>query len=405
MKKKILALLMVMVLAMTALVGCGDKKDDKSSSTGTKATEEKSSFFKEFKELSDLKTGTEKVQLKYVIKNDEMKNSEEAKDFLDADGNLTVDLTFDVITESQTKVATDVSAKIGSKIDGKMMTVVVDGDEVYLEYAGLLDALKGLNNEQINSGLAQIESNFGKAIKVNVKTVSEAIKPILEQALASQENSQASPALKAIVAVFKDIKNNPEGLNEVIKTASDAAEKHFENLTGVDGDMYTLTINKDNAKDMLDDTEAFIKEDGQKIAEAFVEYVCKVAGDDAFGKPQAEIKEKIPGGVEKLVAEMDKNKDKTLEELQKSNLDAVMKINVNEGKDAKFSIAMKMDSEGTTIDYTGDVEFKAGSASIADKIPQDANDITTMINMLINQYGSMLTQGAAASDDSTTDIY
>ena len=169
--------------------------------------------------------------------------------------------------------------------------------------------------------------------------------------------------------------------------------------------MYTLTINKDNAKDMLDDTEAFIKEDGQKIAEAFVEYVCKVAGDDAFGKPQAEIKEKIPGGVEKLVSEMDKNKDKTLEELQKSNLDGVMKINVNEGKDAKFSIAMKMDSEGTTIDYTGDVEFKAGTASIADKIPQDANDITTMINMLINQYGSYLTQGAAASDDSTTDIY
>ena len=372
-------------------------------SSGEKKVEaqEDSSFFKELGKVSDLKVGSEKVNLKYVIKSDKLAEEESLKDFLDADGNLVVDLTADVVSESETKVAVDLSVNMGTKINGKMATLVVDGNILYLEYKGLLDTLKSFkDNEQIASAVQQIESNFGSAIKVDVKKVSEVVKPIMDKLMesTSTSNPEVGNIAKVYMAVVKDLIKNPQGANELVKSLSDAAEKNYENLEGVDGDMYTLTINADNAQKMVDDTENFVKNDAQKLVEDAITYVYKVAGEDALGKPESELKAKVPEWVDKAATEIAKNKDKVVEEIQKAKLDGVLKVKVDEGKSANFEIAMKMEAEGTSMDYTGSVEFKAGSASIKDKIPADANDITTMITTLINMYSSQITGAASDAD-------
>jgi hypothetical protein len=412
MKKKILALLMVMVLAMTALAGCGDKKDDKKSS-GTKeaVASEDSCFFKEMEKVAEMGPGCETIHLKYVIKSEEFANQDTFKEFLDADGNLAVDLTAEVTTESNEKVAVDVSATIGSKINGKMLTVVVDGEELYLEYSGLLNVLKEYkDNEQIASVVQQIESNFGSAIKLNTKTVSEAVSPlidsILENAAASgDEDSQLGQAIiKTYMAVLKDVIANPDSMKDLSKTYSELAEKHFANLEGTDGDMYTLTISADNIDKVLEDTENLLKEDGQKVLEDTVAYLYKVSGENALGKSEDEIKGQIPGWVEEASKAVSENKEEAIKFVKDAKIESVMKTKVND-KDAKFEITMKMDADGATVDYTASMEFTEGTKSIQDKIPTNANDITTMITTLVNMYGSQLTGAAAGASDSTTDIY
>lgn len=413
MKKKIIALFMVMVLAMTALAGCGDKKEEKKASESKEATvsTEDSSFFKEFSELADLEAGSETVHISYVIKSDELAMSEVEglKDFLDADGNLALDLTFDVVTESETKFAVDLSAKVGSKIDGKLMTIALDENELYVDYAGVLDVLKLYqDNEQIANIIQQIESNLGSAIKLDVKKVSEAVSPIIENvmdsAVAADENEAMSTILNVYTAVLKDAMSNSDDVKDLAKSISDVAEKNFENLTGVDGDMYTLTINNDNMETVIEDVENLLKNDGQNIAESVISYLYKVAGENALGMSEDEIKAEISGVMEQASSAIAENKASVMEELSKAKLDTTLKINVDKEKGGNFELAMNMEAEGTSLEYTGEVEYKVGTYSISDKIPADANDVTTMITTLINMYSGYLGGGSSMYDE-TSDIY
>lgn len=382
MKRKLLALFMILVLTMTAFAGCG--KDDEKKEE--KADTSKSSFFKEMSECTELgHTGTGNVTFDVLVKSEDFASNEQVKDYLDESGNLAVNLSVDMTVESSKKMAFEISGKAG-KIDGKLVTLALDGNMLYADISGLLDIVKTISGEDAAS---QIEQQIGKTVKLDINKVMEAY------SAAMKESSQGSGAAKfnEIFSSIMQVEITEDQIVDFCKALIDALGKNFENITGTDDDMYTLTISNDNLGDVIDDAANFLKNDGETIVTKFADTFADLL--EKAGVKADDIKADASKDIDEAVKSLQEQKDSIIENASKTKFNVVSKINVDEGKSVVFSIDTgDIEYNGTTVSLKANEEFEAGEASIADKIPADANDITTLITVYLKNF-------TKASEDSS----
>lgn len=387
MKKKLLALFMILVLTMTAFAGCG--KDDKKAE---KADPDESSFFKECSEMADLELGKSTVNLDFKMKGEALKSQEQAKDFLDDNGDLTAKLTFDVVFESETKFAADISAKVGSKIDGKMATISFDGQYVYLEYAELLKVIKDIAGEEAAASFEQI----GTSVKFDYNKVVEVVTQYMEKAGSSQisEAKMAMDIMNAITEISKDKKDE---IKDFDKKLFDAMDKKFDNVTGTEDDLYTFTVSNENLGDILDDAKKFLDEDAEAIVNDAIDLFAEAI--EKAGTSAEDTKAQVKDAISQASTQIADNKEEIIKSVADTEFKVVFGLNVDEGKGLKFNIKTNdiTVEEGMSFGGSLDIDYTAGTESISDKIPADASDITTLITIGLGNLGGV--SGAQNSDD------
>lgn len=387
MKKKILALFMILVLTMTAFVGCGKDDDEKEEAMN-------SSYFKELSKLSDFTTGTSTTTCDYKFKSDSFAQTSEVKDYLDENGDLSLQLTMDTIVESNTKLAMDISGKLGNYYDGKLLSFVIDEKVLYLDATGAFDIAKKILGDNKVTPYEQ----YGTVFKLDTSQLDmDKIMNAVKSAAGSTESIDAEQIdmvidiLSAVVDVFK---NSPEKVTDLGDAFIDAMSKNYENLTGTDGDMYTLTISNDKVDTIIDDTINLLNNDAEglvnKTLDVFSDAISKA------GVSTDTIKSSVPEYISQIAKSLSDSKEDAKKQLSEVKFNVVSKIKVDEGKSAKFSVETG-DTEirnGMVVNYKVNTDIKSEDASIADKIPSDAFDITSLITVALSNLDGLMS-GAA----------
>lgn len=353
--KRFLSLIMSLILVMTLFVGCGEKE---------------SSYFKEMNELKNVKIGTGTMVLSF-----EGSGFSGVPAQLNDNGKTAVNLKLDLSSESDTKAAVKISAKFGSSDYADVTTIIFDENKMYVDAGSIIEIVRIFDEEaasQIEIMLASVGAT--KYVSFDIAQVFQAMNIEMTENAKIQE-----PMVEYVEDVIKRI------------------EKSFDSLQGKDGDDYTLTINGDNADEFVDGMNTFCKNDLKEVYTKFIDTMKTVADNGGEMYQQFNNIEDDTSDIDELAKGLsDEEKEEFVKAIKDSKMNMVSRINIS-GKEgsrvAKFSIDTGELSESGMketfrMDFTG--EFKEGNVSIADMIPTDAMDLTSMLVGAYNmQQGSL----------------
>lgn len=353
MNKKILSVILTLVMVVSMFTGCG--KED-------------STYFKELKEMCKITTGTSTMEMNVVLSADDM--AEVPAMLLDADGKVALSIKAESTTESATKGAVKLMAKLGKDAEyAELTTMVVDDKKLYLSVDPIIEFVKTIDANTATE-LQTTLSSMG--ISGNV----------------SLDMGQLLEAMEMEYPTVTDEMN--KSAYEFIETLMTSLETNFKDLAGQDGDDYTFTINSDNAETAVTGLANFCKNDVKGLVEKFNALVADMYGED--NAVVTEIKtayEDIAKEAESAATSIEESKEDVVKVFKDYNINVASKASVD-GKDgkreAKFSIETgDITVEDATMNIGIKSETKEGKPSIAEMIPADAADLTTMLITLMNQ--------------------
>lgn len=352
--KKILSMLLTLVMVVALFSGCGSKESD-------------STYFKELQEMSKIKKGTSAMEMSFVADTTER---EIPKALMNADGKIDLKLKMEAKTESETKQAVKLSVKMGKNDYQDFTTIVLDGTKLYLDVVSIVDTVKSFD-----------------------KTAAAELDSVLQQmGITGNISLDLKQVAKAFDITLPDNQNNAKKAEDLMKGICEKLEKHFEAFTGKDGDNYTLTVNGDNAEKVVDAWIQFSENDMKQIYKDLLEYSKSIYGADSqIGKQYEELED--TSYVDDMIKEIKDNRDETIKGLKDSKVNIVSKISVtgDEGsREAKFSlesgdISFEEDGKAQTGNISMNCNIKEEDVKIADMIPENVMDITSLLIMMVNE--------------------
>lgn len=377
MSKKILSIMLSLVMVMSLLTGCGEKD---------------STFFKEVKEMSKISTGEATVEMNMSGTVDE--NDGVPAQLLDADGKLSVGMKMDLKQESKTKIAMKFALKLGTASDYQdVTTIAVDDSKVYVDVAPLIAFVKTIDEEAATSAEATL-SQIGvtDSLSIDYKQVIEAMGSEVPEA---QELDKET--LEKVNSIFDKVEND------------------FKDLQGKDGDDYTLSVNGDNAEKAVDAMAAFFENDCEEILTICVDVVKQAYGEDS---EFASMYDELLGDTSSLketAQQLKDSKEDIVSEIKESKINIVAKARTtgDEGsRNGKLSLETgDMTFEEDGVSQSANISFSAtikeGTPSIADMIPENAADITTLVITMINaqmEGAPAIDGGIIGGGDDATDM-
>lgn len=361
--KKILSIVLSLVMVMTVLAGCGDKKA------------ENSSFFKEAAKMQEIKTGTADMEFSFNAKGTDVSKDKEIPKQLKNGNNVALKLKMQTTVESGTKQAVKISAQYGVTEYAEVTTIIIDGSKLYVNVGSLVDFIKSIDKnigKQAETALGQLGA--GRYISLDLKQVCQALS-----------------------VEIPDMSKSAEELQKLTVKVMENLDKSFADIQGKDGDDYTLTVNSDNADKVVADLVKFC-EDGllKEVYAALMDWYVNIFGDDTeMGKQFAEMKKDSTAQLDEAVKDVKDNKDNMVSTLKDAKVNVTAKLNIT-GDEGERVCKLSVDSgeiKDTDSDITGSVSFtsnlKEGKASIKELIPTEGVvDITAMVNMMLSQLGA-----------------
>lgn len=373
MKRKLLATVLSTAMVATSLTGCG-------TAEGT-AKKDDSSYFKEMKEMASVNTGTSTTEMTFNGKVDE---AESIADILDADGKVNVSLKVETKTESADKSAVVISAKYGTQSDySEVTTMVLSEGTLYANVKPVIDLVSNFSEETATAMTTSLASmGITDYVSVKVDTVVE----LLEQSAGEEFNMN--------VEEYQD--DAVKFVNEVC----DILAKDFADISGKDGEDYTLTLDKDNAEKVITCAGKLINNDAEKIYDSFVEFAKVLYGEDSdIIKEFTESKEQNISDMKDAIKKEIEDKDEFVKTVEDNDISVISKIKVD-GKEGErtglFAIDASMnsklftelsDTEGT-YKLSIKEEFDEAKVTIDDLVPQDAVDITVLLTSALSGYAA-----------------
>lgn len=377
MSKKILSIMLSLVMVMSLLTGCGEKD---------------STFFKEVKEMSKISTGEATVEMNMSGTVDE--NDGVPAQLLDADGKLSVGMKMDLKQESKTKIAMKFALKLGTASDYQdVTTIAVDDSKVYVDVAPLIAFVKTIDEEAATSAEATL-SQIGVTDSLSI------------------DYKQVIAAMGSEVPEAQELdKETLEKVNSIF----DKVENDFKDLQGKDGDDYTLSVNGDNAEKAVDAMAAFFENDCEEILTICVDVVKQAYGEDS---EFASMYDELLGDTSSLketAQQLKDSKEDIVSEIKESKINIVAKARTtgDEGsRNGKLSLETgDMTFEEDGVSQSANISFSAtikeGTPSIADMIPENAADITTLVITMINaqmEGAPAIDGGIIGGGDDATDM-
>lgn len=353
MNKKILSVILTLVLVVSMFTGC-DKKE--------------SAYFKELKEMCKITTGTQTMEMNVTYKGED--TEEIPAILLDSEGKMTMSLKIEGTTESQTKAAVKIMAKLGQNADySELTTMVVDEKKLYLAVAPIIDFISRIDSAtatQLQTALA----NIGVTGNVSI---------------------DLGQLLEAMGGEYPEITDDMnKSAYEFIEALVDSLEKNFKDLTGQDGDDYTFTINGDNADKAVTGLANFCKNDVKGLVEKLNAVMAKVYGEDST--MYASVKEtynEMADEAANAATSIEEGRDDFVKTFKDNKLNIVSKASVK-GSDGEREAKLSVETgdiviEDKTLNINMKTELEEGKPSIAEMIPKDAADLTTMLITVINQ--------------------
>lgn len=361
--KKLLSIMLSLVMVMTVLTGCGDKKA------------ENSSFFKEAAKMQEIKTGTADMEFRFNAKGTGISKDKEIPKQLKNGDNVALNVKVETTAESETKQAIKISAQYGMTEYAEVTTIVIDGTKLYVNVGALTDFIKSVDEtigKQVETVFGQLGA--GRYISLDLKQVCQALN-----------------------IEMPDMSKSTEELQNLTLKVMENLDKSFADIQGKDGDDYTLTVGSDNADKVAADLVKFC-EDGslKEVYTALMDWYVNIFGADTeMGKQFAEMKKDSTAQLDEAVKEVKENKDSIVSTLKDAKVNVVAKLNVT-GDEGERVCKLSVDSgeiKDTDSDITGSVSFtsnlKEGKASIKELVPTEGVvDITAMVNMMLSQLGA-----------------
>lgn len=395
MKKKLLAMLLVLTLVMSMFTGCSDDKDKKSDKEGTKTETQDSSYFKEVKKLASVKTGKAKTSINVTVKANEVPTEAEAQAVLEMlkvkDGEYAADIILESKTESDSKASVKISVKLGAGETMELGTLAIDGTVLYVDIQPILDVIKQ-NSPELETQIDAALSQYGVAPVMSLN-ISKFVEALIN--MAGDEAANITAIMESLNITEEQVQATMDFVNKVM----DAVDKDFAGIQGTDGDDYTLTVGSDNAEAVVNALISFIEEDGEALVNAFVDYAISLYGEDSeMGRQMREAleSEDLASEIADIVKEAKEEKDETVQGLKDANVNVVSKILVTgeEGsRKGKFSIDTGdiAVEDGMTISATITSEIEEGGIS-AD-IPKNATDVTETLVSFLTLFAATGSQG------------
>lgn len=407
MKRRLLALLLVLTLVLSMFTGCSDEKKSKKSKEGTKTEATDSNYFNELKKMSSVKTGKSTTGLHVTVKTSEVPNDAESQQILDMlkvnNGEYAADIILDSKVESNTKVSVKVSVKPGSAETIELGTIAIDGSVLYLDLEPTFELIKAQmpdQADQIDAALAQYGMSPVMSLDIT-KFYSQLI------SVAKDKLGEEGAEISDMIAAYESMLNSFNITDEQVQAVTDLADKllealakDFDKTLGTDGDEYTLTIGSDNAEDVVNALITFIEKDGAALINELADFIITFFGEDSeIGQQfKAELEqEDISSEIAKAAEEAKQNKDKMVQELKDANFNIVSKASVTgeEGsRKATFSIETGDIAIEDDITISASLTSETEEGGISADIPNNATDMTETLIQLIQFYAAMAQSGA-----------
>lgn len=355
MNKKILSVILTLVMVVSMLAGCG-KKD--------------STYFKEVKEMCKITTGTQTVEVNATYAGDDL--GELPAFVLDADSKAALSIKAEATYESSTKSAIKILAKLGQDADyAELTTMIVDEKKLYLSVNPIIDFVK----------------------KIDEATATELQTSLASMGITGNVSLDMGQLMEAMGMEYPTITDEMnKSAYELIEAFVTALEKNFTDLAGQDGDDYTFTVNADNAEAAVTGLANFCKNDVKGLVEKLNALMAEIYGED--NELYTSVKEsydELANSAADAATSIEESKEDVITAFKDYKLNIVSKASVNgkEGKrEAKFSVETgDVTVENSTLNVNMKTEYKEGKPSIAEMIPTDAADLTTMLVALMNQMG------------------
>lgn len=361
MNKKILSVILTLVMVVSMFTGCG-KKD--------------STYFKEVKEMCEITTGTSTVEMNVTYTGDG--EEELPAILLDAEGKVALSIKMEGTTESNTKAAYKILAKLGQDADyAEVTTMVVDEKKLYLTVDPIIEFVNKID-EATAAELQTLLASMGITGNVSIDV------------------GQLMEAMGMEYPTTTDELNKKA--YELIEECMAALETNFADLAGQDGDDYTLTVNSENAEAAVTGLANFCKNDVKGLVEKLNAVMAEAYGEDSvIYTSTKETYDELANEAVDAATSIEESKEDVVTAFKDYNLNIVSKASVDGGKgkrEAKLSVETgDITIEGSTINMSIKSETKEGKPSIAEMIPEDAADLTTMLITMMNQMGEMNTEG------------
>ena len=363
MKRKMMSVMMILIMAVTLLSGCVSKEENNST------------FFQEAKKLSNIKNGTETVEIGYMLDSD---LPGFPKQLLTEDGKADLKIKMEATAESETKQAIKISAKLGKNEYQNVTTVVMNGSTLYLDVRSIVDFV-GTIDESIVPDIETILGQMGitGTISLDLKKFAEA-------------SGQNLPE-------FGKFKTESTKLTDDILNKLDQS---FKDIQGKDGDSYTVSVNEKNADQAVDALVSFCEQNLESIFDESLDCLIALYGEDSQVGQQCQSMKQDHSDVKDAVQKIKTNRDSMVNAVKDSKADIVGKISIagDEGEREGTltfdtgDITIEQDGDSITGNITLDAAVKEESVQIDQLIPEDAADLTTLLITYMNQMGILNSQ-------------
>lgn len=344
MKKRIIALLMVLVLCALPLCGCGAEAN----------------YFTELKDTLEKMGNISETTIK-------LNGPAGMADWSDSDGTKIELKVTQKVTDNGDSVC-DIDLKLNDKEYNKLTTLVKKGNYLYFTTDKILSFMDDMKIDE-NGEMANQFKQMGieKAAKINIK-----------QACKIMDIDYNEDTM--------DLNKYRTDCGEYIDDITELLEKYFGNLAGKSGSDYTLTVDKKNVSTAIDDFTKISSEDIKETYDSTYDLVEKIGGEKT-AKDMPKYKD-VEKSIKDYQTELKESKKDIIKEFDE---DFSMKSIAN-SKEGKISLDINnfdMDEMKTDISIVS--KNKNGEVDVDASVPKDAVDITALLNQM--------TQAASSMDD------
>lgn len=291
--RKLAALAMTAVLSLTVLAGCGSDDKNKIKSDGKSAA----SISEAFEKAAAMDKYTFNGSFTMTVSGDAIEDiDEEFMSVIGGGNGVTLSGTWDGKADNKNNEA-DVSlgVSLGGKSSVKLLDYVLADGDAYVGLGTMVDGmdklLKEMSEEQISvKELIGDELPDGNYLKVSKETLNE-IMNIIEDSYGDMLKDSGMPiasgSYEDMMSEFMS-SDQYKKAQESIKYFAELIVKGMKNGSDTcftnDGDIYRVTINKNNINDIL----SGVLDEVQKNSDDIAKRINDIAGEDVVTVQQLE---------------------------------------------------------------------------------------------------------------------
>lgn len=360
MKKKLLALVLVLTMVVGVLSACGSKKQV--------------SYWDAAQELQEIKTGSFSMEMN--IKSD---LSEDITQTVGASLN-DIYVKMDGVIESSVdpyKLSMNIQYKLAESDDyTKVTDVIFDEDALYINVTALREMLQGLNNAMISmyAGVLTSEEDYIKITMEDLEYLTSLSGESVDTSeLVLTENTQKYSEI-LVDKLFTILEKSVEGVEPAITSEKKGT--------------YSFKLNNENLVPFLTNLKTVIENDGQTLYNEYIDDISKLEGDnqeyiDALNEGKESLVPTLTESLSSAITEIQEAKDATY------NLGYDFSIDGKEGKrivEQSYTMDFSgVENQSGKITYKGNINEAVEKGSV--KAPEASVTLTDFITNIFSSLG------------------